>query len=1172
MAVLSAVKSGLEFALEVSEYVSPVLTVASALYGCYEEVKANKERCGRLVERVKVIESVVVAVTDEDLDNPLVQGALTKLKKILTSAEELVRNNGNKHWLLRAMKANNLKDQFVDLNKRLSEVSDQLSLCLQLEQLKKLREAFEAQRREEEDQRDAEDDQLGWQKVLEGMNKTVNIIQRDVNDLQSGQNNLQNDISDIKTILQKQGEMRKSECDTVDRSTSEPNSQKSYETSIDQYKAHIKKTWNLVREYNSRPGADYVVMSERYIDLLIVQKHRELKEREQEIRQKGEELYQVFTRASKDYLCTSLEQLFSPDSKGEVPKAVILQGHSGYGKSFTAQKIMYDWASDEMYKDSFDFVFHLKVKELNGVKDELRLVDLLQCDGIDKPTVLKVLQDIPERVLFLVDGFDELRLSHVDSLQFSHRDRGTVNVVLAALLSGRMLCKSSLLVTTRSTALKALSDMLKGPQRFTEILGFSDRGVENYFQAFFAREEDPEAGIKALKHVKDNETLLTACFIPVTCWIVCNVFKDVFKGGTDIITDLDTSTSIFAHFVFTQMKHHGSDLDESEWTNLLKNLGELAADGITKQKVLFDEYDVKQKVSNHRLVPFLCKFFLRKLNVETKYSFMHLSFQEFFAALFYLLSDTDIAREQVEEMLLKVKQGLNVTDQKLHMSHLLPVIQFLFGLSNKEVTSSHQLSAFPEIRSLLEDWICDLIEAEEGLPRTHNIQLFILQCLYEVHEEGFVQKVMENWNRINLDGIPLKKTDCSVLAYCVRHCQDMERLTLTHCNLTAEKLKVLTEALVKCKELGLVVEDLRDGEDLITALGEDKIVTDLHLKNSSLSLGGLVQVLNALAKQRRVDAVDLTLRIPYENSTATTITTEKEDMCGHHTDTPQEGETDGLDINLERKIISTEPLRCKHTLTLGLGAQIGQSEPCMLQISISQAASSERFSNTWTDLLQTVYTSRPLSCTALQSSLIRVPDVKMVELVFSSLTVDVATKFLSLFQACPTLQSGGCKQSEKAGGQGESLCSDLVCLRMTSAFYQLTVKHPPGDLFSEITLAIATPLEESDWPCVFQKLSTLSEVPGGVDLTFLHAVRGLQRLMLQVTCLIERWAADLLSLIQTPACSPLEYCSSVTALSDSSGCFHCTSCRLLSAAWCFLQVKLKLFTVFAAFPSIGSLL
>ncbi|XP_042559668.1 NACHT, LRR and PYD domains-containing protein 1 homolog isoform X2 [Clupea harengus] len=914
-------------------------------------------------------------------------------------------------------------------------------------------------------------------------------------------------------------------------------SEKSYETSISKYKTYIQTEFEEIPDYNSLPGADYVAMSKRYIDLVIVQKHRELRDREHELRKKGKELYQVFTRASKDYLCTSLEQLFSPHSEGKVPKAVILQGHSGYGKSFTAKKIMYDWASDKMYTDSFDFVFHLKVKELNGVKDELCLVDLLLCDGIDEPTVLKVLEEIPERVLFLVDGFDELRLSHVDSLQFSHRDQGNVNKVLAALLSGRMLCKSSLLVTTRSTALKALSHMLKGPQRFTEILGFSDRGVENYFQAFF--EQDKNVGIEVLKHVKDNETLLTACFIPVTCWIVCNIFKDVFKEDRDMITDLDTSTSIFAHFVFMQLKHHGSDLDKSEWINLLKNLGELAVDGITKQKVLFDEDDVYQIVSKPKSGPFLCEFFLRKLNVETKYSFMHLSFQEFFAALFYLLSDTDIARQKVGEMLLKGKQGLNVTDQKHHMSHLLPVIQFLFGLSNKEVTSSHQLSAFPEISpkmcSLLEKWICDLIKAEEGLPRTHNIQLFLLQCLYEVHEEGFVKRVMKKWNRINLDGIPLKKTDCSVLAYCVQHCQAMERLTLTHCNLSGEKLKVLTKALdkCKCKELGLVVEDLRDVKDLITALGKDTIVTDLHLKNSSLSLEDLRQVLNALAKQRRVDAVDLTLRIPYENSTVTAITTENEDMCDRHTDTPQEGETDGLDFNLERKIISTEPLRCKHTLTLGLGAQISQLEPCMLQISISQAASSERFSNTWTDLLETVHTlgESPLSCAALQSSLIHVPDVKMVELVFSSLTVGVAAEFLSLFQACPTLLSGGCKQWEDAGGQGESLCSDLVCQRMTSDLsepselnhYQLTVKHPAGELLSEITLAMATPLEESDWPCVFQKLSTLSEVPGGVDLTFLHAVRGLQRLMLQVTCLTEHWASDVLSLFQTPACS-LKYC------------------------------------------------
>ena len=144
-----------------------VKSLAFALYGYYKAVKANQKRCGRLVERVKVIEGFVDAVMDTNLDNPLVRSALTKLKEILTTAVELVEEHGKQDWLLQAMKANGVKSQFDDLNDRLSEVSGQLSLSLQLEQLKQLekqREAFEAKRREEEDQRDAADDRLEWQR------------------------------------------------------------------------------------------------------------------------------------------------------------------------------------------------------------------------------------------------------------------------------------------------------------------------------------------------------------------------------------------------------------------------------------------------------------------------------------------------------------------------------------------------------------------------------------------------------------------------------------------------------------------------------------------------------------------------------------------------------------------------------------------------------------------------------------------------------------------------------------------------------------------------------------------------------------------------------------------------------------------------------------------------
>ncbi|XP_062386776.1 uncharacterized protein LOC134075234 [Sardina pilchardus] len=1134
----------MELVSKVSECVSPVLSAALALYECYKEVKANKERCGRLVERVQVVESIVRAVRDEDLASELVRGALTELQETLRSAVELVRSHRDAHWCRRAMRAGDLREEFGQLNGRLSQVSDRLALCLQLEQLAQqkqlleaLRDAFGAQRRQSEDQRDAALDWQEWQRVLpllEGMDKKVDGIQ--------------SDLHDIKNLLQGGG--RENECDTVDIIQSESiikknemdilQSQKSYETSLSQYKAHIRAKFGTVQEYNSRPGADYVVLLDRYTDLVIVQKHREQREREEEIRMRGRELlHRVFSRASKEYLCTSVHQLFSPSSTGEeerAPRAVILQGHSGYGKSFTAQKIMDDWASDRMYKDRFDLVFHLKGKELNNVKEDLCLVDLLlQHHDIDKATVLKMLREAPHRVLFILDGFDELRLAPQEggsnsSLPSDPRTRASTRVVLTALLRGKMLAKSSLLVTTRSTAVKALSDMLKSPQRFTEILGFSDKGVESYFQAFFARDENPAVWQKALKHVKSNETLLTACFIPVTCWIVCNVFKDAFKKETDMIRGLDTSTSIFAHFVFTQMKHHGPNLEESEWSSLLRNLGQLAEDGIIKQKVLFDERDVKQMVSNYHLVPFLCKFFLRKLNVVTKYSFMHLSFQEFFAALFYLLSDVDVAREKVKEILQRVQLGLNVTDQKLQMSHLLPVIQFLFGFSNQEVTDTHQLRVAPEIRSLLEEWIHQLIKDEEGLPRTHNIQLFILQCLYEIHEEDFVQTAMEIWNRINLDGVPLKKTDCSMLAFCVRHCRAMERLTLTHCNLTAEKMKVLVDALAKSTELGLVVENLRDDdvEDLTRALGQDKIITDLHLKNSSLSRGRLQQVLTALSVQRRVDTVRLVLRIPYENAITPVIATEDEsgeDVCGSWTDAAPEGKPAGLDLTLERKILSTEPLKGTHTLTLGHGEKLPYVAPYVSEIFISQFTSSERFSSTWTHLIETIHTlgDSPVGVSelldALQSSLLRIPDVNMADLKLSRMTVDVASKFLLFFQACPTLHSGRCKQSEDAGG----LCSDLS-LRRTSNTLQLVVKHPTGDLLSDVTLVIATPSEESDWTNVFQKLSSLSGLLESVDLWFLRSVRGLQRVMLQVSCLTEQWAAALSSLIHTCPL-PLEYCS-----------------------------------------------
>ncbi|XP_031434454.1 NACHT, LRR and PYD domains-containing protein 1 homolog [Clupea harengus] len=411
---------------------------------------------------------------------------------------------------------------------------------------------------------------------------------------------------------------------------------------INEYKTSICSSYKKVKEYNSGPGEN-VLLADRYTELLILEKNRKQREREEEIRCRGEDHQQVLkTRASEAYERITVDQLFKPDKDGDVPKAVILQGHSGYGKSFTAQKIMYDWASGKVFKDLFNLVLHLKCKELNDISEACSLVDLLSyCPSFTSETA-EVLKDSNMKVLFLIDGFDELKFSFEKTSTVPLKDpfrEAPVEATLSALLKGLLLPECFLLVTTRSTASDKLSKLLSGSQRFTDILGFTEEGVNKYFQKFFKEELLAK---KAFDCVRTNETLYTACFIPVICWIICTVFREQEEEGKDITKELETSTSIFVHFVSTLLDHHCQGLSQPAEETLLRSLGQLAERGLQEHQVLFDEKSLSEafpdpsQATKHN--PFLGKFLQKKkVKQETMYSFMHLSFQEFFAARQYLM-------------------------------------------------------------------------------------------------------------------------------------------------------------------------------------------------------------------------------------------------------------------------------------------------------------------------------------------------------------------------------------------------------------------------------------------------------------------------------------------------------------------------------------------------------
>ncbi|KAL0201353.1 hypothetical protein M9458_004540, partial [Cirrhinus mrigala] len=488
-----------------------------------------------------------------------------------------------------------------------------------------------------------------------------------------------------------------------------------------------------------------------------------------------------------------LNSLFNPDGHGISPSAVILQGNSGNGKTLTVQKIMLDWASNQLYKERFDIVFHLKCKEINRIPGKKSLVEILSYScSLTSDEISQILQQSPEKVLFIIDGFDELKLTQDIYYMSPHTDviqKAPAEVTLCALLRGHILAESFLLVTTRSTATDKLSELLKGPKHFTEIMGFSEKGVEEYFQKFF---QNDELFRRAYTFVKTNENLFTTCSIPVICWIICTTIKERFRIGADVTSGLETTTSIYVDFVSTLLEHHCQGLSQSV-PNLLRSLGQLAERGMLEQQVLLDERAVYETISDPAGNPFLCKFlFKRKICQETMFSFMHLSFQEFFTALYYVLLDKEESQK---------KLSLCIDSCCISPPRLAAVLQFAFGLLNKDVRRTlrkkHGLFVHPNTQALFKEWIRKKLKEYMYADKP----IFFLHLLYELHEEDFVKEAMEGWNKIDAYGAFLRRTDCWALLYCSQCCQCIKELFITQSNLTSEKLMMILPALHKFKKL-----------------------------------------------------------------------------------------------------------------------------------------------------------------------------------------------------------------------------------------------------------------------------------------------------------------------------------------------------------------------------------
>ncbi|XP_070622786.1 uncharacterized protein [Erythrolamprus reginae] len=620
---------------------------------------------------------------------------------------------------------------------------------------------------------------------------------------------------------------------------------------LSEYRNYIKQKFAMIKDPNAIPG-EYVPLNQRYSKLIILDYHQSEEEKEDEILAMGRKHLEIISKRAET--STSIETLFNPDKYGLTPQIIVLQGAAGIGKTMMAKKIMFGWASQQLYQNKFNYVFYISCSEMNfhAESHKTSIAEIISEEWLKCQKVKNVIQNIlrnEEKLLFIIDGFDELRHSFNQAENHCCIDpwkKEPVRIILSNLFQKKILPKSSLIITTRPIALEKLHQCLERP-RNVEILGFSTKEREEYFYKFFENEDQAS---QALKFVKQNDTLFTMCVIPLVSWIICTVMKQELERGKDLQKTPYTLTAIYMLYFSSLLKFHHKE-SKQDLQAIVKGLCSLAAEGVWNRKILFMEKDVKKHGLDKKdyIHLFLNQsVFKRDIDCIQTYSFIHLSFQEFFAALFYVLEEGD---EQHSENWNKNLQTLLETHRSFRLDFVVG-FHFLFGFLNEEKRMSELRKEFgweisPKNKKFLLNWV------KNNIPkRRHNFQLQkeMFSYLYETRDDNFIKNAVCSITEIDYQSN--SDMELMILAYCIQHCQNLKYLFAKGSAFVdhAERELFLPED----KEWNL---DERYMEDFFKALTKLRNLRELRLNGWSFTESCSRQLAEVFKKNQRLKMLRL---------------------------------------------------------------------------------------------------------------------------------------------------------------------------------------------------------------------------------------------------------------------------------------------------------------------------
>ncbi|XP_077073401.1 NACHT, LRR and PYD domains-containing protein 12-like isoform X3 [Siphateles boraxobius] len=652
---------------------------------------------------------------------------------------------------------------------------------------------------------------------------------------------------------------------------------------IHQLKCGLKKKYQCVFEGMAKQG-DSTLLNNIYTDLYITQGGSEQVNTEHEVRQ----IEVASRRHEAQEIQVECTHLFEAPEQNKEIRTVLTKGVAGIGKSVSVQKFVLDWAEGKENQD-ISFIFPLPFREMNlKEKEKLSLMDLIT-KFFPETKGLNLTRRNQFKVLFILDGLDECRLPLKFDCNETWRDvssPASLDVLLTNLMKGNLLPSALVWITTRpAAASKIPPDCI---DRLTEIRGFSDEQKQEYFKKRFT---DQNQANTIIDHVKQSKSLFIMCHIPVFCWISATVLQNILeeKRNTDLKnTQADeisktlqesntedtpkTLTQMYTHFLRFQIqqsrrKYDGEYTPDVSWDkDAILSLGKLAFHQLERNNLIFYDTDLEAcGIDAYKASVYsgMCTQIFKEetgIILGTMYCFVHLSIQEFIAALYAHLF-LDINKTSVFDHESTEQENRNETmidflktavDKALESDngHLDLFLRFLLGLSlqsNRRLLRGllTQRDGNDQSNKEIVQYIKQKLE--DNLPAERSINLFY--CLNELNDQTLVNEIQTHLSKGSLSSGDLSPAQWSALVFVLLTSEEeLEEFELQKFKKSDECL-IRLSAVIKTSRRALLNDcNLTDKScsALAAVLGSDTNLKELNMNNNNLQDSGMNKLCTGL--------------------------------------------------------------------------------------------------------------------------------------------------------------------------------------------------------------------------------------------------------------------------------------------------------------------------------------